>query len=620
MTAVVISEDEIPVARAEAITILLKRLLECPDDVAQGLAESCHEAIADLPEDSRPTSYDGLVDVARFCVEEEPGWSTEEQAKLINGHPRIGAPLVPAAVSEESRKEQARGGGVDEATLRRLAELNAEYEKTFPGLRFVTFVAGRPRSVIADEMDIILNKLAGNERGSATFDHTSEAWKGELERALEALWDIAVDRASRLEPTPPEQAERPGAAEQATVAPAAQPAASEDTKAHATQTTGCTAGADTPAAASAEHRTAPDVPPADDDSQPFLSLSSFRALAVSTPVLTRFFEHDLVNSFRLEPVRRSSSGAAFSWHAAPVPPRGVVPRAVPGTRGPENKASGGPSSIADTLLHGNASSLDADTPASYSHDITTGTRGKVVGFLGGLLGEEGKTRMDALADQVALRLQTHSVSGPQPSFAPPPESPSTPRSALPKWGNALWRGAASAAGAVGSVAGTDRFGGRVAGVRRRTEPASAQADAGGKPPAPAEAPVPEPAPSETQAKRTRLLGSDLATEGPEAAVASLRAADAAIAQDRSTFVIDEVRPPDTARDADDEEGDMVDAIKEVDEGMEVVSNAASTSASAAEGAARAQGLLGGADALRAKGTSSLTPIMMRGYGSDFSAY
>ena len=56
MTAVVISEDEIPVARAEAITILLKRLLECPDDVAQGLAESCHEAIADLPEDSRPTS------------------------------------------------------------------------------------------------------------------------------------------------------------------------------------------------------------------------------------------------------------------------------------------------------------------------------------------------------------------------------------------------------------------------------------------------------------------------------------------------------------------------------------------------------------------------------------
>ncbi len=36
----------------------------------------------------------------------------------------------------------------------------------------------------------------------------------------------------------------------------------------------------------------------------------------------------------------------------------------------------------------------------------------MVGFLGNLLGEEGKAKMNQLADQVGQRLQTHTVTGP----------------------------------------------------------------------------------------------------------------------------------------------------------------------------------------------------------------
>lgn len=60
-----------------------------------------------------------MLDVARFCVEDEPGWEVGRRAKFIGGHPRIGAPLnAPTSeLSEESRKEQMKGGQVDPATL-----------------------------------------------------------------------------------------------------------------------------------------------------------------------------------------------------------------------------------------------------------------------------------------------------------------------------------------------------------------------------------------------------------------------------------------------------------------------------------------------------------------------
>jgi len=70
-----------------------------------------------------------------------------ERIGVLNAHPRIGAD--PALLSALSRSEQ--GGGADRATLRELAAMNDEYERTF-GFRFVIFVAGRSKAEIVPVM------------------------------------------------------------------------------------------------------------------------------------------------------------------------------------------------------------------------------------------------------------------------------------------------------------------------------------------------------------------------------------------------------------------------------------------------------------------------------------
>jgi len=42
--------------------------------------------------------------------------------------------------------------GASKAEVEELTRLNEEYEATFPGLRYIVFVAGRPRNVIMEDM------------------------------------------------------------------------------------------------------------------------------------------------------------------------------------------------------------------------------------------------------------------------------------------------------------------------------------------------------------------------------------------------------------------------------------------------------------------------------------
>lgn len=113
-----------------------------------------------------------------------------EQLELIDAHPRLGAP--PASVSTMSFIEQ----GYDQAAAERAAHeaeaararvaseldrLNTAYEERF-GFRYCVFVAGRPRSEL----------LAGLE---AALEGDRPA---ELARAIDAVVDIAADRAAKL--------------------------------------------------------------------------------------------------------------------------------------------------------------------------------------------------------------------------------------------------------------------------------------------------------------------------------------------------------------------------------------------------------------------------------------
>jgi 2-oxo-4-hydroxy-4-carboxy--5-ureidoimidazoline (OHCU) decarboxylase len=109
-----------------------------------------------------------------------------EQVELIDAHPRLGAPpgsVSPLAFREQGYDREAAAAAADASAAERarvaseLARLNEAYERRF-GFRYCVFVAGRPRAALLPEMEAALRA-----------DRDSE-----LQRALDAVVDIAVDR------------------------------------------------------------------------------------------------------------------------------------------------------------------------------------------------------------------------------------------------------------------------------------------------------------------------------------------------------------------------------------------------------------------------------------------
>ena len=128
-------------------------------------------------------SSDELFERARAIAH---SMSEAEQLELIDAHPRLGAP--PGTVSAMSFVEQ---GYADVAAVAdpvahpvdvaaELERLNAGYEARF-GFRYCVFVAGRPREALLPDM-------------TAALDRDRDA---EIHRALDAVVDIARDRASK---------------------------------------------------------------------------------------------------------------------------------------------------------------------------------------------------------------------------------------------------------------------------------------------------------------------------------------------------------------------------------------------------------------------------------------
>jgi len=138
-------------------------------------------------------SLDELFERARRIAHAMPG---AEQLELIDAHPRLGAP--PASVSALSFVEQgydreaAEAAAHDAMTERdhvaaELDRLNAAYEDRF-GFRYCVFVGGRSRAELLPGM-------------AAALDADRAA---EMRRAIDAVIDIARDRAARLGSAPKE--------------------------------------------------------------------------------------------------------------------------------------------------------------------------------------------------------------------------------------------------------------------------------------------------------------------------------------------------------------------------------------------------------------------------------
>lgn len=85
-----------------------------------------------------------LMDLSESASSSDTTWLES----ILGSHPRLGAKKVESA---QSQAEQAQLQGTSEES-EQLRSLNEEYERKYPGLRYVVFVNGRSRPVIMEDM------------------------------------------------------------------------------------------------------------------------------------------------------------------------------------------------------------------------------------------------------------------------------------------------------------------------------------------------------------------------------------------------------------------------------------------------------------------------------------
>lgn len=157
-----------------------------------------------LSEDpSSVTTFANLIDKA---VEFINLWDDGDKADFIKGHPRIGE---SHNLSKLSAKEQGGNNtNASQATppevLARLAHLNACYEHVYPDLVYITFVNGRSRAAIAEEMEDALGIEHSLDVGKppvrelAVVEKGEMKWRSELNRAVVDVGRIAKSRLKGL--------------------------------------------------------------------------------------------------------------------------------------------------------------------------------------------------------------------------------------------------------------------------------------------------------------------------------------------------------------------------------------------------------------------------------------
>jgi len=151
-------------------------------------------AAANLESQIPHRSYNALIDTA---IHELEGWPHGQKASFLGGHPRIGE---IKGLSALSASEQAAHATPPEV-LERLVVLNEEYERRYPGLRYITFVNGRSRKMIMLEMEEKLGIIDDSwVKGDSkeVYEVGSGEWATEARRALQDVGHIAKSRLAAL--------------------------------------------------------------------------------------------------------------------------------------------------------------------------------------------------------------------------------------------------------------------------------------------------------------------------------------------------------------------------------------------------------------------------------------
>ena len=188
------SLDEIHGGTPDDGWVALKRVVSTLFEHSPVLDEHLVPALAS----STFASYTDLVDRSADIIR---SWSPALQSSFISGHPRIGE-QNPKQLSALSASEQARHY-TPPWVIERLGWLNGVYEGRYEGLRYITFVNGRTRREVMEEMESALGveKAQGPEwKGvsEAGSEVGGEGWSRELERAVGEVILIAKDRVKKL--------------------------------------------------------------------------------------------------------------------------------------------------------------------------------------------------------------------------------------------------------------------------------------------------------------------------------------------------------------------------------------------------------------------------------------
>ena len=126
------------------------------------------------------SGYDDLIQAVKCKLQSLDTVTLDE---VLASHARLGEKKVD---SEQSRLEQAQLQSQSASEGQKLTDMNHAYEKTFSGLRYLTFVDGRPRSTILADMQTRIDRHDGAQ---------------ERTDALDALCNIAEDRARKCQPS-----------------------------------------------------------------------------------------------------------------------------------------------------------------------------------------------------------------------------------------------------------------------------------------------------------------------------------------------------------------------------------------------------------------------------------
>lgn len=154
-----------------------------------------------LPYRAPFASYAELIDATFQVI---PTLDVKEKAEFIAGHPRIGETKNLSNLSAKEQGTTQTTNSTPPEVLARLGHLNACYEKKYPCLRYITFVNGRSRAAIVEEME---DKLEFEHSLSPTYpsiesldpvDVEGEDWLSELERAIVDVGKIAKSRLAGL--------------------------------------------------------------------------------------------------------------------------------------------------------------------------------------------------------------------------------------------------------------------------------------------------------------------------------------------------------------------------------------------------------------------------------------